>query len=59
MKYCNKCGFIISQCECKKTKTNFDICCESIENMAQVIDIAKCGWTKEQIIAWLHSEAEE
>lgn len=34
-------------------KTNFDICCESIENMAQMIDIMKCGWTKEQIKIWL------
>lgn len=39
-------------------KTHFDVCCESIENMAQIIDIAKVGWTKEQIIAWLQSEAE-
>lgn len=45
--------------DCKKPKTNFDICCESIENMAQVIDIAKCGWTKKQIIEWLQSEVEE
>jgi hypothetical protein len=44
--------------EPKKKKTNFDMCCESIENMAQIIDIAKDGWTKEQIIAWLQSEAE-
>lgn len=34
-------------------KTNFDICCESMENMASVIDIAKCGWSKEQILEWL------
>ena len=40
-------------------KTNFDMCCESIENMAQIIDIAKIGWTKEQIIEWLQSEVEE
>lgn len=39
--------------DCKKPKTNFDFCCESVENMAQVIDIAKCGWTKEEIIEWL------
>lgn len=38
-------------------KTNFEICCESVENMAQVIDIAKCGWTKDEIIAWLNREA--
>lgn len=44
---------------CKKQKTNFDICCESVENMAQVIDIAKCGWTREEIIKWLQSEVEE
>ena len=37
-------------------KTNFDMCCESIENMAQIIDIAKIDWTKEQIIDWLQSE---
>lgn len=41
-----------------RKKTNFDICCQSIENMAQIIDIAKVGWTKEQIIEWLQSEAE-
>ncbi len=43
---------------CDKPKTNFDICCESVENMAQVIDIAKCGWTREEIIKWLQSEVE-
>ena len=42
----------------KKPKTNFDYCCQSIENMAQIIDIAKVGWTKNQIIEWLQSEAE-
>ena len=39
-----------------KKKTNFDICCESMEAMAQIIDIAKIGWTKEQIIEWLQKE---
>ena len=39
--------------------TNFDMCCASIENMAQVIDIAKVGWTKKQIIEWLQSEVKE
>lgn len=34
-------------------KTNFDICCESMENMASVIDIAKVGWSKEKILDWL------
>lgn len=34
-------------------KTNFDICCESMENMASIIDIAKVGWSKEQILEWL------
>ncbi len=34
-------------------KTNFDVCCESVEMMAQMIDIMKCGWTKEQIVNWL------
>lgn len=41
----------------KEPKTNFDICCQSIENMAQIIDIVKVGWTKEQIIDWLKTEA--
>lgn len=40
-------------------KTNFDGCCESVEMMAQVIDIMKCGWTKEQIIRWLKQPLEE
>ena len=44
--------------DCKKPKTNFDYCCQSIENMAQIIDIAKAGWTKKQIVEWLQSEAE-
>jgi len=35
-------------------KTNFDVCCESPENMAGIIDIAKTGWTKEQILEWLN-----
>ena len=43
----------------KKPKTNFDICYESVENMAHVIDIAKCVWTREEIIKWLQSEVEE
>lgn len=43
---------------CDKPKTNFDYCCESVENMAQIIDIAKIGRTKEQIIERLQSEAE-
>ena len=42
-----------------KKKTNFDRCCESVETMAQIIDIAKIGWTKEQIMEWLQSEVEE
>ena len=37
-------------------KTNFDKCCESMEAMAQIIDIAKVGWTKEQIMEWLQKE---
>lgn len=37
-------------------KTNFDRCCESMEAMAQIIDIAKIGWTKEQIMEWLQKE---
>lgn len=39
-----------------KKKTNFDRCCESMESMAQIIDIAKIGWTKEQIMEWLQKE---
>ena len=39
-----------------KKITNFDVCCESMEAMAQVIDIIKVGWTKEQIIEWLQKE---
>lgn len=42
-----------------KKRTNFDICYQSIENMAQVIDIMKRGWTKEQVVEWLQSEATE
>ena len=53
---CNRC--VHNATEKFEPKTNFDICCESIENMAQIIDIAKIGWTKEQIIEWLQSEAE-
>ena len=40
-------------------KTNFDRCCESMEAMAQIIDIAKIGWTKEQIMEWLQKEVDE
>ena len=40
-----------------KRKTNYDLCCESLENMAQVIDMAKIGWTKEQITDWLRQRA--
>ena len=39
-----------------KKKTNFDLCRESMEAMAQIIDIAKIGWTKEQIMEWLQKE---
>ena len=39
-----------------KKKTNFDMCCESMEAMAQIIDIAKIGWTKEQVMEWLEKE---
>ena len=39
-----------------KNTTNFDVCCESMEAMAQVIDIAKIGWTKDQIMDWLQKE---
>lgn len=56
---------IMANCKIKKRKrkkgkatkgeirTNFDACCESIENMAAVLDIAKIGWTKEQLVKWL------
>ena len=44
------------QNEYKQKKTNFDRCCESVETMAQIIDIAKIGWTKEQIMEWLQKE---
>lgn len=40
----------------RRKKTNFDRCCESMEAMAQIIDIAKIGWTKEQIMEWLQKE---
>lgn len=40
-----------------KKKTNFDMCCESMEAMAQIIDIAKIGWTKDKIMEWLQKEA--
>lgn len=53
---CNQC--VHNAIEKFEPKTNFDACCESIENMAQIIDIAKVGWTKKQIIEWLQSEAE-
>lgn len=43
-------------CKYHKKKTNFDMCCESMEAMAQIIDIAKIGWTKEQIMEWLQKE---
>ena len=45
-----------NESEERPKKTNFDRCCESVETMAQVIDIAKIGWTKEQIIEWLKKE---
>lgn len=39
--------------------TNFDRGCESMEAMAQIIDIVKIGWTKDQIMEWLQKEVEE
>ncbi|MCI7129624.1 MAG: hypothetical protein MSA09_03500 [Lachnospiraceae bacterium] len=42
----------------ERKRTNFDMCCESMEAMAQIIEIAKIGWTKEQIMEWLQSEVE-
>lgn len=38
-------------------KTNFDVCCENAETMAQMIDIMKCGWTREQVLEWLKKPA--
>lgn len=65
MKLCGNCDFYAScsnYAECCKdyrsSKTNFDCCCESIENMAQAIDIMKVGWTKEQITEWLKQKRE-
>lgn len=49
----------ILQCEEKAKKTNFDVCCENIEALAQIIDIAKTGWTKEQIVEWLKKPIED
>ena len=43
-------------CKYHKKKTNFDRCCESMEAMTQIIDIAKIGWTKDQIMDWLQKE---
>ena len=40
----------------ERKRTNFDRCCESMEAMAQIIDIAKLGWTKDQIMEWLQKE---
>lgn len=40
-------------------RTNFDVCCESIDALAQIIDIAKIGWTKEQIKEWLKKPVSE
>lgn len=34
-------------------KTNFDVCCESMENMASIIDLTKVEWSKEKILEWL------
>lgn len=51
-----KCEEIVNQMSKERGTTNFDMCCESIEAMAQIIDIAKIGWTKEQIMEWLQKE---
>lgn len=38
MEYCDKCGYIISQCECEKPKTNADrIRSMSDEELARII----------------------
>lgn len=57
-KFVDESGNIL-QFEDKVKKTNFDVCCESIEALAQIIDVAKCGWTKEKIVEWLKSPAED
>lgn len=49
----------VLELELERIKTNFDVCCESIESLAQIIDIAKCGWTKEEIVDWLKKPAED
>lgn len=49
-----ECSEVCTNQGISKIITNFDMCCKSVENMAQIIDIAKIGWTKEQIIEWLN-----
>ena len=39
-------------------RSNYDICCDSIEKMAHIIDIMKCGWSIEEIIEWLKRPAQ-
>lgn len=34
--------------------TNFEMCCQSKENMASIIDIVKVEWGKEKIVEWLN-----
>ena len=40
----------------EQKKTNYDVCCESMESMAAVIDVMKVGWSKEEIREWLSKE---
>lgn len=58
VKFADESGNIL-ELEEKAEKTNFDVCCESIEALAQIIDIAKIGWTKEQIVEWLKKPAKD
>lgn len=51
------CGDILSTDGGCDIKTNFDLCCESVEDMASIIDIVKIGWSKDDIIEWLNKPA--
>lgn len=51
------CGDITSTDGGDEIKTNFDVCCENVENMASIVDIMKCGWSKDDIIEWLNKPA--
>ena len=56
---CNVCThnkIIMDHYTVKEPRTYFEYCCEDIENMAQVIDIAKIGWSKDEILEFLGRE---